>query len=695
MDFSYIDSPGHGMIVDEERTDEDEKRHSTNGSGVLTPPGTSDEGEHEEGEQEEERQTGENDDRDELIARKSDDDHRQEYDDDQELQSEWNQPDAEATRYEGQHEFENQDTTAGNEGASPLSDDKSDDDDTGNFFQHNMPQLYARQNQPRRPPPRPRPTKDEGTVDLTDLLGLQSSPTKKTLPASHTPVIALPVHASSSTDARSTKLHGQAYDGKMKFDPQVKLGKAGKAKVVNSPLRKSLLKSSKMHGGSPDHKMQLHHHHRAPAPALSISIIPAGKQQISSAAIQSSSSDPVLSPAVLDRSQTHFPNSQSRVELELDSFASKASDQRQLLMEMTPRVPTGVNQSYARAIEMVSSSPAPVVRSYEENLNRDSPQKIPVHFGDSSSVLPSTKLFLNRTERKNLEASHFGASLQQQPAESQGQKRPLAPKPIAMVDKRQPATVGGVGGLLSRLSETFWSAIVRPTGPTAIFPERLPHYGDHPESTQGEQHAQKGWYQGQRRQQGLPQDTISTSWQDDEEEFSEERDMFNTTLRTAIRNRYGVLQSSFPWTMAHMRTLHRMLNSLMSERPDSLIPNAGPLPDFLLHNVDTMQESVVGDAFLFTREHAYVVFSFLQILVEDEVVRAMERGEVQELGDGLSRMLRGVVEGDTLERKGSDVVFRQREGWREQGKIGWEFVVGALGCAVRSNELGKGKAGSS
>lgn len=709
MDFSYVDSPAHGLA---EQPAEQERRHSTDGdgSGVLTPPSTSED--EEDGVDEAVTREEANERNDETI---DENDERSEYDRD-EPQSEWNQPDAEATRYEGQHdEQETENDKARNDSISPLSEGNTDDDDTGSFFQSNMPAVYARQSRPRRPPPRPR--RDEGTVDLTDLLGLKSSPMKpagSAAKSSHTP-------ATSSSDhrpARTTQLYGRPYDWKTTLDPPYQHASERRPKLMESPLRRSLLKSSKMHGGSPDQKRQLQNHQvQAPAPAMKSFIVPARTQQGSRHQQQpparprsKDSSSAVLSPAVLDRAQTRFPNSQSKFEVELDSFASKDSDQRQLLTEMTPRIGTGVGnqhtgQSYEDDDESEEgrSSPAPVMRSYEENLNVDSPQKIPVHFGDSSSMLPPTKLFLSQAGRKSTGGNQYRPErqpVQLQQQQSQGTRQPIVPKLVPVVDRRVPTTTAGekVGGILSRLSETFWSAVIRPTGPTEIIPEVPPPLPVQPKQYQQPAQQQKQTYQTHHHQQvhdEYDEEIVESVETFEEEEYSDEgMGLFNTTLRTAIRNRYGVLPSTFPWTMAHMRTLHRMLTSLMSSRPDSLIPNAGPLPQFLEDIVQTEQESVIGKPFVFTREHAYVVFSFLQVLVEEEVVRAMERGEVEMLGDATSRAYRGEVEGDS--RKGWERVFVKKRGvgvWREEGEIGWGFVVGAVGCVVWSerglNERGR------
>jgi hypothetical protein len=268
-----------------------------------------------------------------------------------------------------------------------------------------------------------------------------------------------------------------------------------------------------------------------------------------------------------------------------------------------------------------------ITPSYQENLNRDSPQKIPVKFNDTSSLHSLKRSFSLAFEAPTEETT----------------PKPAAPK----------------RSLFSRVASTVWSAFVQPTGPTSIVASD---------------------YQLPTSQ--LQQD--STLLDD-----AEDTTIFNHDLRTHIRNRYGVVTSRFPWTMTHMRTLHRMLNSLTSGRPDSLIPNAGPLPPFLAQLIDTIQISITDLEWLFTADHAYVVFSFLQVLVDDHVVEAMEKGEVEWLGDRVSRSYRGYYNGDP--RHGSEKCFKISPKAEREGIIDWEFVVAALGCCVLSTEPVEGE----
>lgn len=74
--------------------------------------------------------------------------------------------------------------------------------------------------------------------------------------------------------------------------------------------------------------------------------------------------------------------------------------------------------------------------------------------------------------------------------------------------------------------------------------------------------------------------------------------------------------------------------------------------------------------------------SFLQVLVPGHVLEAMERGEVEVLGDSTARGYRGC---DVLGRQGGDLVWGREVGFLGEGEaIEGGFVVRALGDCVRS-----------
>ncbi|KJX94461.1 hypothetical protein TI39_contig4191g00003 [Zymoseptoria brevis] len=580
------DSPAH------EPQGAGSRRHSTEGSGgVLTPPST---------------------DGDSGDVIEDDYDNQQEPD----PQSELTQPDAEATRYhvdemevsEAHSSAEEESSTQDSDGAS--NHDKSDN--TGRSLENSRPLMH---NRARRRPAR------KQTMDLTELLNLNgaSSPAKaKDQPRGRDALQDSGTDRAREAEARPGLNHGQSSGGIAKLSP----ASQDKTRGMTNPFRSTKPKQNHTPGSDA---------------ATADRAIPM----------------PVFS--------TRAPHPKPRLHAETanvvtDSFTSKASDQQQLLEEMQRSSgashlqqasrTTGDNAAMARGwsrgadrsstlhnsyyaqdstgYSNETNGTAEGFRSYEERLNHDSPQKIPVNFNDTSSLLSLKRPF----------SIAFGT-----PSHTSAPKE-SAPQP----------------GFLSRLTSTIWSAIVRPTGPTSIVASD---------------------YQLPVNAQDVTFSTIHT--------FDEETTMFNHDLRAHIRNRYGVLSNRHPWTMAHMRTLHRMMNSLLSQRTDSLIPNAGPLPENLARLINTMQISVSDYEWKFTADHAYVVFSFLQVLVDDSVLEAMHNGEVELLGDDLAMAIREYTPNDP--RHGSENAFKVSPKADREGPIDCEFVVAALGCAVMSNDV--------
>ncbi|KAF2773198.1 hypothetical protein EJ03DRAFT_123592 [Teratosphaeria nubilosa] len=572
MDFQYSDSPARVEPLDVPK----KRDHSTGGesrasSGVLTPPSTGDEAERD-------ARGGQEGGRDTTDAS-------------------FTRPDAVASRIE-QAPDNAGDLSISEEDTSP------DADDTGLFWQSNMPQVY------RRPQQRPRPQRQQRAMDLSELLGLgkDSSPAKPVTRGEA--LTSAQAQVSSSPNSRQS-LRTRPVDGKVNVNT---------TKLINSPLRKSLLKSSKLHGGSP-------------------------------VASSSRSGD-------VSRHDASFQSGDQSTTA-MESFASKESDQRQLLGEMaveqvaSQKRGSGFRQRNAPS-EHISEdeddsfdhdhdmqeyeeeeydeesrdqdephhnepshsslsehTPHEPSRSYEERLNLDSPTKIKVHFNDSSSLLHphrSTKPLTNPPT-------------------------PHSPPTITLVAKQQPPPT-----LLSRLTTTFWSAVMRPTGPTSLPPPPLT-----PEP------------------------------------------IFPPSLRAHIRSRYGVLPSTHPWTMQHMRTLHRMLNSTTSHKPDSIIPVPGssPLPSHLRHEIGRAQTSITGYRYIFTAQHAHVVDCLMQVLVPRRVVDAMRRGEVEALGDEVAESYRGEL-GDG--RWGGDLVWRPPVVQPSCGAVTWEWVVRCLGDVLVGKE---------
>lgn len=621
IEFSYVDSPANAQEapLQPQTYSHDlagERRHSTDGSGVLTPPSTDGDGEG------------------------SENADNMEKDDD--LESEF-QPDAEATRYQDPDAMVVDEGMSEGNAGDLDSDSESDaeDRDTGQFFTSNMPAVY---NQPR---PRKRPPQRK-TMDLTELLNLDGAPSP-----GKGQVADRESATGTDRDIRDDTLSKRHRYSPLRMRPV--LGRVsssprnqGNYRLLDSPLRKSLLRSSKMHGSSPQRLSE--------------------KKAAQAALPQEQAFNTDNRPSAHDSPQSEIDN----------SFESKTSDQQQLLSEASmheqhksprsqrhararqqdfldagleeniPDDQRGERQSIGQTAQRYTHEQEEMdyeedfyeeqinepSKSYEERLNLDSPTKIKVNFNDSRS---NSTLLAPRKQYQPLfdQSSSINSFAPNSINDPRGT--------VTFVDKDINLTSESQPGLLSRLTSTFWSAVVRPTGPPEILPK--------------------------------PQ--------------LEESIVFSADLRAQLRSRYGVVCEDFPWTMHHMRVLHRMLNSAESGRDDTLIPRSGPLPTVLARKAETWQTSVTGWRWLFTTTQAYVACAFLSVLVPKATVDAMRRAEVEWLGDGLAGKCREWYGG----RHGSWPVFTPEVHGRAvadkvdgmKGTIGVEFVVAALGSAVGSN----------
>ncbi|KAI7659153.1 3-phytase, partial [Hortaea werneckii] len=350
-----------------------------------------------------------------------------------------------------------------------------------------------------------------------------------------------------------------------------------------------------------------------------------------------------------------------------ESWESKASDQRQLLGEMSGRRERGGGGSRLREVvsqaQESSEDHTPeedemqdvasdhrlereesTFRSYEEFLNRDSPTKVQVKFGDSinSSLLAPKKEYSSlfaqgaahgKAQSTSQPSSVVPSTRREQPQSSTQPMRTQQDRPSVPLTEPPP-------GILDRLTTNFWSALIRPTGPTEVPPEPSRQYP----STSTKPNPQP------KQEHLKPSQPSST---------------YPTTLRTRLRSRYGVLSASHPWTLAHMRTLHRMLNSATSGKSDSVIPTPSSTIHRTSHSVSTTSTSTSSAStvslsphltslvshtqtsysgkceFVFTETHAQVVEAFMAILVPDAIIAAIEKGEIDGLGDSTARKLRG------------------------------------------------------
>lgn len=602
MDFHYSDSPAHDPVsTDVSKNRQDDSANgggSRASSGVLTPP----------------ESASEEDERTQDVGVVDQEEKRHAFDDGISL----THPDAAGTQLQDHGaewttgEREDGVTSSLYDSSSTPGTSDDDEDDTGLFWQSNLPHVYNGQ---QRRYERPGLPQRQRAIDLSELLGVHENnraSDPRDNPAGQ--------ESADSSAAKKTysPLRMRAVEGKIKMTSS----DGGMGKVVSSPLRKGLLRSSKVLGSSMVNRE--------------------GRSVYST------------QPGRLNERHEDIMTFD-------ESFESKASDQRQLLSEMaSARKPTTAwdmdrpaeafissgdvcednNQEQSEEIEETydeesdgydddieeDGSPyADPSRSYEERLNLDSPQKIMVNFNDSagnSSLLAPKREYVPLFDKKS--------NIPRQDPQEQSSS-------IMLVSSRAaPSQPPLEPSLFSRLTNTFWSAVIRPSGPTFTQPTPKPPEPDFP-----------------------------------------------VALRARIRRRYGVLRSTHPWTMQHMRTLHRMHNSCTSGKIDSIIPKTGPLPAYLRQLVATTQKSASGFEYTFTSQHAYVVFSLLQVLVSAEIIEAMERGEVEMLGDSASQSYKGT---DFLGRNGGDLVEGiYKDLTPRRGQIDGLWVVKCLGDCVMAN----------
>jgi hypothetical protein len=668
VDFSYADSPERTEPVNEapthraptsqnqpeaqpvQRASGDEAE-SGRSSGVLTPPTTDDDDSGRRVADRNVRDQGATKDQAIEIAEEEEEEEEEEQEEEEENAAQSNQdeeedisgftnPGAADTQLEAHHRF-------GRQHSSLEQDDDEDDvvstrsesvsgeetpgesgEDTGFFWQNNMPQVYRS----GKEKPKPQTRKE---VDLSAILRMDSSKVEDDESAkSHLP--------QSSNAPRS---YSRQAPNKMSFTVHRKLAvvaarpnrpdispNAAKGNILPSPLRRSLLKTSK--------------------------------------ALDSGDAVPrrVTRGVIPEEAESRVEETQ--LTATEDSLASKTGDERQLLEETRATTPVAKRPAHERLAVLrdgsqtsrsnVESEDASYEetettfknswpeQSYEENLNIESPQKIGVNFNDST-------LSFQQQQHTQSRANPLAARGPIKPLFEKSANAPI-PRPsysipappkqhlsssspsINLVSYRSQAPQQENEGVLNRLSTTFWSAITR--------------------------------------SQGGPPPTPAPAARTTEQTIS-------LSLRAQLRSRYGVLPNAHPWTMLHMRTLHRMLNSVESGRRDSIVPTHAPLPPHLRDIIDEGRLSATGRSFRFEKPHACVVQAFMQLLVAPSLFKSMEKGEVEWLGDAQAEHLRGEMGG----RLGSDICFKTLKPRR--GLIAWEWVVECLGCCVVSNvELG-------
>jgi hypothetical protein len=224
-------------------------------------------------------------------------------------------------------------------------------------------------------------------------------------------------------------------------------------------------------------------------------------------------------------------------------------------------------------------------RSYQEDLNLESPMRVKVNFNDDTGN--STLL----EPRRQYQPLFDNVPTLSKPAHgSPEDSQPKSP--------------------LLKLTESFWEAVTKP--PVYASPERKP----------------------QIVLEAAPIATVP-----------------DHVLR--LRRKYGLLPDTHPFIYAHIRTLHRMLNSTRSRSDNSIIPQSGPLNHGLSRLLGKSKTNELDQQFVWTQTHLHVVDSFMSLLLPQE-----ERDRLQydtgSWGDAEALRHRGR---DSKGRYGDEVVF--------------------------------------
>jgi hypothetical protein len=652
----HVSKPQHQPEAQPAQRASGDEAESGRSSGVLTPPTTDDDDSarrlagrnvRDQGASKDQAIEIEEDAEEEEEEGEDEDEVEGNHDEEEEDISGFTNPGAADTQLEAHHRFGRQQASLGQdeeeddeEGDSPLSKSGSGEEtpgesgeDTGFFWQKNMSQVYRSGREKTKPQAR-------NDVNLSDILRMDSSKVGNDEPAKIQPSDAPRSYSRQASNKMTFSVHRKpAVVATRPNRPEISPN-AAKGNILPSPLRRSLLKSSKAldRGDAVSRKPTR-------------DVIP---------------------------EETESRIEETQLTATEDSFASKTADERQLLEETRATTPVAKKPAHERLavlrdgsqtsrsnVESQDSSYEETEttfsnswpeQSYEENLNIKSPQKIGVNFNDSTlsfqqqqHTQANANLLAPRGPIKPLFEKSANAPVPKPsysiPPPQKQQRQHLSPSSpsINLVSYKPQAPQQENESVLNRLSTTFWSTITRAQGGPPPTPA--------PAARTTEQ-------------------TISLS------------------LRAQLRSRYGVLPNAHPWTMLHMRTLHRMLNSIESGRRDSIVPTHAPLPSHLREIIDEGRLSATGRAFRFEQPHACVVQAFMQLLVAPSLFKSMEKGEVEWLGDAQAEHLRGEMGG----RLGSDICFKTLKPGR--GLIGWEWVVECLGCCIVSNvELGMRRIG--
>jgi len=427
------------------------------------------------------------------------------------------------------------------EAISPLSEGDAltphseasvqDGDDTGLFWQANMPSVFQRQGQPPL-------QKGRADISMVSELKPLSSPVNRTSP---------------------DKAHGQSASSALNMRPFE--GRAGKTEHSSSalvtPLRKSLLKSSKI---------------RSSPLVQDISCMSAMTDEAEQAGKYNESD--------------HQHSGMSRTQ---DN--SMASDTRQLLGEMATarRRASQTMEDIMHSRQSISQTLATdlqptdvdMTKSYIEHLNHESPTKVVVNFNDSSMMGSSSLLAPRRT---------YPALFDDGPG-LDGSKRSAKEVTTTVVSPPSPVK------LVSRLTNSFWDVIAGTDGSKDI-----------PPPVKGAQQQSGGSVASPSKLERESTTVPGTNVSDD-------------VLR--LRRKYGLLLNTQPFTMAHIRTLHRMLISTRQHASSSIVPLTQPLPTSLQTFLNTTRR--VGEVdIVLDKKVLATIAAFMGLLVPQTGIKRLE-----------------------------------------------------------------------
>lgn len=473
----------------------------------------------------------------------------------------------------------------------------TDTDDTGVFWQRNLPSIFNRPLHTRRA---------KNNAASVQLVSMDS---KMLMGSNSTARSRLEDTALESPPVENTSCEVDA----------VNIASQAHCIFMPSPVKRSLLKSSKLS----DTAVVPIKAHAMPLSSTTDRTLPSSAQDDETVANLTSS--------------------------------SLASDARQLRDELTQQLsvsqvtsPIDVTKSSSSSEGSSFVAETDISQSYVEELNRESPTKVKVNFNDSSvhdsgrdsglhdndgrSILISPKkqyppLF---DQASSLEPV---AAMAESKAISQASSQPRVRK----------------GGYVSRLTGTFWDAV-----------KAQPVYTD-----------------------SRPTVVISTSPAPTYEAVAKPP-LVNASVPDHVlrlRRKYGLLPHIHPFTYAHVRTLHRMLNSTRSRSgASSIIPISGLLPEELQDLVGRTRTNDLDQKFTWTPKYAHVVASFMSLLLPPAERDHLIEHTGKEWGDEDALRHRGL---DSKGRHGNERVYFEDT----KGKIEPLWVAGIVEDIVWKEEM--------